>query len=96
MPVNEEQIAINAYFKLRNIVSVIVGAWQPNWENDNEYKYYPYFRMASGFGFSSIDWSYSHSSAYVGSRLCFQSRDKAKHFFDHFQELFESYMLIAK
>ena len=36
------------------ITEVLNEGWKPNWDNSNEYKYYPWFdmRSKSGFGFS--------------------------------------------
>ena len=34
------------------IVKVLNEGWEPDWDNDNESKYYPYFYMSpSGFAF---------------------------------------------
>ncbi len=55
--------------------------WIPDWNNTNEYKYFPYFKMgsSSGVGFSSVDYDYWVTNSNVGSRLCFKSADLAKH-----------------
>lgn len=48
--------------------------WWPNWDDSNERKWFPWFRMSSsGLAFedsNSYDWS-SHSA--VGSRLCLKT-----------------------
>ncbi len=66
--------------------------WEPNWDNSNEYKYYPWFKMSpSGFRFS--DYDYWHSISNVGSRLCLKSRELAIYAGEQFTELYEKFMI---
>lgn len=47
--------------------------WWPDWNDSNEYKYFPIFNCSSGFGFEySYAFCWSANSA-VGSRLCFKN-----------------------
>lgn len=81
-----------AYRKLKIIRNVLNEGWKPNWDNSNEYKYFPYFdmRSASGFSRSSCDrWS---SAADAGSRLCFKSRDLAIYAGQQFLDIYKDYM----
>ena len=49
----EEDVAPMALKKLRLAQKVLVGDWTPDWNNDSQYKYYPFFDMsASGFAFN--------------------------------------------
>lgn len=45
---------IYSYQQLVIICKALNEGWNPNWNDSNEYKYYPYFdmRSTSGFGFS--------------------------------------------
>ena len=52
--------------------------WVPDWENNNQFKWSPYFDMRSGFGFSDSHYAITNSYTYVGSRLCFKSEELAK------------------
>lgn len=65
--------------------------WEPNWDNSNEYKYYPWFVMrSSGFRFGvCVNWS---TSSFVGSRLCFKSRKLAEYAGNQFTDLYKKYM----
>lgn len=43
-PSTKQERSINAMFDIQNISKVLNGNWVPNWEDTDEYKYYPYFR----------------------------------------------------
>ena len=66
--------SVSAYQKLIIITRALNEGWVPNWKDDSEYKYYPWFNMSSGYGLSFSAYAYRHSDSGVGSRLCFKSR----------------------
>jgi hypothetical protein len=89
--------AMIAHAKLVVIAKAINGDWVPDWNNWNQYKYYPWFEMGSpsGGGFSYyvyVDWATTSS---VGSRLCFQTRDMAKYVGKQFEDLYKTYFVKA-
>lgn len=92
------QKALTALAKLIIVVDVLNGDWNPDWNNDDEYKYYPWFDMEktkenpSGFWLISV--GYISASSGVGSRLCFHSRELAEHAAEHFLDLYRDYMII--
>lgn len=49
-PKNKQQISQNALAKIQKIAEVLNEGWEANWNNSNEYKYYPYFNNFSGGG----------------------------------------------
>jgi hypothetical protein len=51
--------------------------WAPDWNKDDERKWYPWFRLASGSGFVSSVFIYVHSDTHLGSRLVFPSKDQS-------------------
>lgn len=61
------------------ISRVLNEEWVPNWDNSNESKYYPYFEMRLGSGFSYVNSNCAYASSYVGSRRVFQSAEIAMH-----------------
>jgi transposase len=61
--------------------------WIPNWDDSDEYKYYPWFEMGSS-GFRSDDYDCWHTGTYPGSRLCFKSAG------EQFKDVYEQYMVI--
>jgi hypothetical protein len=70
----------SAYMKLKVIAKALNEGWKPDWNDSNEYKYYPWFSMSSsGVGFSCDDCSFSRSIAPVGSRLVFKNRELAEY-----------------
>lgn len=96
----KQQKALLAHYKLIIVVEAVNEGWTPNWSNTDERKYelFPDIiedsTKPSGFGLSYGDFDGWASATFVGSRLCFQSREKAKHTFETFKELFEDYLLI--
>jgi hypothetical protein len=70
--------------------------WAFNAYNTDQYKWYPYFQVSSsGFGFSCTTYGYDDALTLVGSRLCFESNEKATHAGETFNKLFEDF-IIAK
>lgn len=90
----EDHAAMIAHAKLVIIAKAANGDWKPDWQNHDQYKYYPWFEMhAPGFQFvNAIDY-YLFSD--VGSRLCFRDRETAKHIAETFIDLYKDYMVIS-
>ena len=83
-----------AYKKLKVIVRAINDGWVPDWSNRDQYKYYPWFEvLSSGFGFSDSDYDCTYTDAYVGSRLCFESREKSDYAASQFVDLYKQFLL---
>lgn len=82
--------AMIALHKLSIIVKALNEGWKPNWEDSNQYKYYPYFDMRRG-GFSYVDCNYWDTLTTVDSRLCYKSSEVAmyagKTFFPLYKDL---------
>lgn len=85
-----------AYRKLKLIAKVLNQGWEPNWDNGNELKYYPIFRMSSSApGFSYCAFSYGASNAWcIGSRLVFKSRELAEHAGKYFIEEYKDFYML--
>jgi hypothetical protein len=83
--------------KLVIIAKAINGDWTPDWSNSNQYKYYPWFVMGSpaGVGFSYDGCDRWRTISGVGSRLCFESSEKAKYVAKQFFDLYKSYFVKA-
>ena len=80
-----------AYKKLKVIIKAANGNWVPDWNNSNEYKYYPYFTVSAGFGFSNAR-SVFCSSACV-SRLCFKTAELAECIGRRFEYLYKDFLI---
>ncbi len=76
-----------AYKKLKVIAKALNEGWVPDWNNSNQYKYYPYFNMQGGFSFN--DFVYIFTLSYVGSRLCFKSSELATYMGQQFEPLYK-------
>ena len=93
----KHQKAMIAHAKLVIIAQALNGDWEPNWYDYNEFKYYPWFEMyesSSGSGFSFYDFGVWDSASYVGSRLCFKSRELAEYAGTQFEALYKDYFVI--
>ncbi|AOW08725.1 hypothetical protein EM308_03985 [Flavobacterium gilvum] len=89
--------AMIAHAKLVIIAKAINGDWVPNWNDWDQYKYYPWFEMGSpsGGGFSFADYVGWGAHSGVGSRLCFETRDQAKYAGKQFEDLYKTYFVKA-
>jgi hypothetical protein len=97
----KHQKSIVAEYKLITIAEALNDGWEPNWANDNELKYFPYFytepskkKVPSGVGFSFYDYVHQRSRTGVGSRLCYKSDDLATYAGQQFFDLYKEYLLI--
>lgn len=67
-----------AYKQIKLIVAALNEGWVPDWQDSDQYKYYPWFDMddsSSSGRFSFLCSVSQDSSSGVGSRLCFKSRE---------------------
>ena len=86
-----------AYLKLKIIARALNEGWTPNWDNDSEYKYWPYFDMrssAAGFGFSDSDFGGWRSISSVGSRLCYKSSELSEYAGTQFLDVYRDMMVL--
>jgi hypothetical protein len=85
-----------AYKKLKVVIRAINQGWIPDWNNTDQYKWWPWFVLSSGFGFSRSDYGYGRTSTLVGSRLCFESEEKSNYAAKQFIDLYEEFITIKK
>lgn len=99
LPSNEQK-AIIAHYKLTVIARALNEGWKPNWDNDDERKYYPWFNMgeaaAPGVGFSFYGCGGVGGLSTVASRLCFKTSELAEYAGQQFTELYKEYFLIQE
>ena len=86
----EALIALNRLF-------TIAEAWNkedgfvPDFSNGNQFKYFPWFiynNAAAGFVCAYTHYSPVYASAYLGSRLCFMTPERAEQFGKQFADLY--------
>lgn len=92
----KHQKAIIANYKLIIIAEALNEGWKPNWQDSDEYKYYPWFDMSNpaGVGDSSALNTASYTAASIGSRLCLKNRELAIYFGQTFTDLFNDSLLL--
>lgn len=92
----KHQKAIIANYKLIVIAEALNEGWKPNWQDSDEYKYYPWFDMSNpaGVGCSSANNTASYTLASFGSRLCLKNRELAIYFGQTFTDLFNDSLLL--
>jgi hypothetical protein len=93
------QAALTATCKLFIIADALNEGWKPDWNNDEEYKFYPWFDLEkhetydpSGFRLFGVHSRYDDSD--VGSRLCFKSREIAEYAATQFIDLYRDLMVL--
>jgi hypothetical protein len=65
--------AIRAFMKLQLIIDHVNADWVPDFNNEREYKWAPWFKLGAGFGFSVSYYDCTGSVTDVGSRLRFKT-----------------------
>ena len=79
-----------ALFKMVVIVEALNEGWKPNWDNYNEYKYYPWFDMSpSSFAFSDSLYVCGFAGAGSGSRLKLKSMELAEYCGKQFKDIWK-------
>ena len=92
--------AIVAHYKLMVIAQALNEGWFPNWNDHNEWKYYPWFDVAaskeqsSGFGLSYDDYDCGYSGTSVGSRLVFKTKQLAEYAGNQFLDIYNDFLTI--
>lgn len=84
------EIDIINYEKCKLVAKAINQGWEPNWDNDKEKKWYPWFRLSSEFGFAASNFSYVYAATYASSRLCYKSKEKSDYAAKQFLEIYKS------
>lgn len=64
----EDQRSMLAYHKLTVITRALNNGWKPNWDDPNEWKYYPLFRYVNA-GLSYASANYAAATAECQYRL---------------------------
>jgi hypothetical protein len=87
-----DEINTNAYLKLRTIIKALNEGWTADFNNPNQYKYYPWLKSnGSGLGLSYDDDVCDRSYSYVGSRLYLKSAELAKYVGTQFIEIYNQF-----
>ena len=86
-----------AYCSLKVITRALNEGWKPDWSNQDQGKWYPWFKVTgtnpAGLACSNTLNPVSTTTAYFGSRLCFKTEALAEYAGTQFKELYEKYLL---
>lgn len=99
----KHQKAVTAFAKLVIINEAMNEGKGLDWNDDDQYKYYPWFDMEfhkknnpSGFRFYDTYYAVTSTRTSGGSRLCFFTREDAKYAGEHFENLYRDICVIEK
>lgn len=85
---------IQKYEEIKLVAKALNEGWQPNWQNSNEYKYYPYFNMKSGSGLAYGGYGCDCTGSVVGSRLVYKTKELAIYAGTQFEDIYRGYLTI--
>jgi hypothetical protein len=89
---SDDTVDENSYKKLKVIVKAINQGWNPDWDNTDQKKWWSWFRLSSGFGFDGSGYDYGCTDTLVGSRLCFETKEKSDYAAQQFIDLYKSFL----
>lgn len=107
-PMNEQNMKAQGFRpdevarrKLETITEALNEGWKPDWNNTDQCKYYPYFFIrenakaegTAGLAYAYTHYAASHTTASIGSRLCFHDSDTARYAGNTFTELYEQILI---
>lgn len=107
-PINEQNAKAQGFRsdeiarrKLETIAAALNEGWKPDWNNTDQYKYYPYFYIqenakgkgSAGLSFAITSYSAATTSASIGSRLCFYASRLARYASNQFTDLYEQILI---
>lgn len=89
---DKQMISTQAHAKISIIAKALNQGWVPDFDNSNETKYYPWFEYSPGVGFSFSDCDGGGDGSFVGSRLCFKTRELAEYAGKQFQSIYNDFL----
>lgn len=107
-PINEQNAKAQGFRsdeiarrKLETIAAALNEGWKPDWNNTDQYKYYPYFYIqenAKGKGSAGLSCANAYNTAtytyaHFGSRLCFYASRLARYAGNQFTDLYEQILI---
>lgn len=107
-PINEQNAKAQGFRsdeiarrKLETIAAALNEGWKPDWNNTDQYKYYPYFYIqenakgkgSAGLSFALTNNAASNTYASLGSRLCFYASRLARYASNQFTDLYEQILI---
>lgn len=81
------------YRKLKTITKALNEGWVANMYDTTERKWFPYFKVSSGFAFYGTGYGYSTADAGGASRLCFKTEALAEYAGKLFVEIWNDILM---
>lgn len=94
--------ALDKVYQLMVVSYAMREGWEPDYNNDNQYKYEPWFDLEtwdnnpSGFRFNVSGYTRTCTHSVLGPLLCQESREKSDFLGKTFVELFKEAMKPSK
>lgn len=86
--------------KVGTIAEALNEGWVPNWNDTDEYKYYPWFYIepnthgaSAGLSCALTSHALTYATASFGSRLCFKTSALARYAGETFTELYTQFLI---
>lgn len=79
-----------AFNKLKIIAQVINEGWYPNWKDNQQWKYFPYFDMERGFSYHGTNCRNTFMT--VPSALYLKTRELAYFMGNYYNDLYKDFM----
>lgn len=107
-PINEQNAKAQGFRsdeiarrKLETIAAALNEGWKPDWNNTDQYKYYPYFYIqenakgkgSAGLSCAATNDAAAYTLAFIGSRLCFYALRLARYAGNQFTDLYEQILI---
>lgn len=107
-PINEQNAKAQGFRsdeiarrKLETIAAALNEGWKPDWNNTDQYKYYPYFYIqentkgkgSAGLSCADTVNAAAYATAVIGSRLCFYASRLARYAGNQFTDLYEQILI---
>jgi len=80
-----------AFQNLCIVIEALNEGWVPDWGDQNQDKYYNYFRMKGGFSYDTVNSNSTYTV--VPSALCFKSEALARYCYKQFEQLYKDLYL---
>ncbi|HAZ00691.1 MAG: hypothetical protein A2W90_14535 [Bacteroidetes bacterium GWF2_42_66] len=98
MPKHQE--AVVNFYKLSVITSALNEGWEKDWNNYNEYIYYPWWYVETLGSFAGLadaftSYAVSYADALLGSRLGFKTRELARYAASQFRDIYREIILFT-
>lgn len=90
-PKSKLEKSVNAFVKINKISEVLNEGWAPDFNNINEYKYYPYFKK-SGRGWVVLSFYCWFGTCVGGSGCYFKSSELALYAGNIFLDIYSDYL----